>query len=78
MARSSSRRCPQAAEPEAPLQRNRPDRLANGAGGKGEFTVKDGTIHVKGGEGFLESESQHKDFVLQAQARRMPKRSTRG
>lgn len=38
-------------------------------GSKGEFTVKDGTIHVKGGEGFLESESQHKDFVLQAQAR---------
>lgn len=38
-------------------------------GSKGEFTVEDGTIHVKGGEGFLESESQHKDFVLQAQAR---------
>ncbi len=50
-------------------------------GSKGEFTVehesfkrKDGlevedTIHVKGGEGFLESESQHKDFVLQAQTR---------
>lgn len=38
-------------------------------GSKGEFTLEDGTIHVKGGEGFLESESQHKDFVLQAQAR---------
>ncbi len=38
-------------------------------GSKGEFTVEDGTIHVKGGEGFLESESQHKDFVLQAQTR---------
>ncbi len=38
-------------------------------GSKGEFTVEDGTIHVKGGEGFLESESQHKDFVLQAQVR---------
>ncbi len=38
-------------------------------GSKGEFTVEDGTIHVRGGEGFLESESQHKDFVLQAQAR---------
>lgn len=38
-------------------------------GSKGEFTFEDGTIHVKGGEGFLESESQHKDFVLQAQAR---------
>ncbi len=38
-------------------------------GSKGEFTVEDGTIHVKGGEGFLESESQHKDFVLQTQAR---------
>ncbi len=38
-------------------------------GSKGEFTVEDGTIRVKGGEGFLESESQHKDFVLQAQAR---------
>ena len=38
-------------------------------GSKGEFTVEDSTIHVKGGEGFLESESQHKDFVLQAQAR---------
>ena len=37
-------------------------------GSKGEFTVEEGTIHVKGGEGFLESESQHKDFVLQAQA----------
>lgn len=38
-------------------------------GSKGDFTLEDGTIHVKGGEGFLESESQHKDFVLQAQAR---------
>jgi hypothetical protein len=38
-------------------------------GSKGEFTLEEGTIHVKGGEGFLESESQHKDFVLQAQAR---------
>ena len=38
-------------------------------GSKGEFTVEDGTIHINGGEGFLESESQHKDFVLQAQAR---------
>jgi hypothetical protein len=38
-------------------------------GSKGEFTVEEGTIHVKGGEGFLESESQHKDFLLQAQAR---------
>ncbi len=38
-------------------------------GSKGEFTVEEGTIHVKGGEGFLESESQHQDFVLQAQAR---------
>ena len=38
-------------------------------GSKGEFTVEDGTIHVQGGEGFLESESQHQDFVLQAQAR---------
>jgi Domain of Unknown Function (DUF1080) len=38
-------------------------------GSKGEFTVAEGSIHVKGGEGFLESESQHKDFVLQAQAR---------
>lgn len=39
------------------------------SGSKGDFSVEDGTIHVKGGEGFLESESQHKDFVLQAQAR---------
>lgn len=38
-------------------------------GSKGEFTFEDGTIHVQGGEGFLESESQHKDFVLQAQVR---------
>ncbi len=38
-------------------------------GSKGEFTFEEGTIHVKGGEGFLESESLHKDFVLQAQAR---------
>ncbi len=38
-------------------------------GSQGEFTFEDGTIHVKGGEGFLESESQHQDFVLQAQAR---------
>lgn len=38
-------------------------------GSKGEFTLEEGTIHVKGGEGFLESESQHKDFVVQAQAR---------
>ena len=36
-------------------------------GSKGEFTVENSAIHVKGGEGFLESESQHKDFVLQAQ-----------
>lgn len=38
-------------------------------GSKGEFTVEEGTIHVKGGEGFIESVSQHKDFVLQTQTR---------
>gem|GEM_PF-166324 len=38
-------------------------------GSEGEFTFEDGTIRVKGGEGFLESETQHKDFALQAQAR---------
>lgn len=38
-------------------------------GSQGEFTLDEGTIHVKGGEGFLETESQHKDFVLQAQVR---------
>ena len=38
-------------------------------GSKGEFTVENGKINVKGGEGFLESDSQHKDFVFQAQAR---------
>ncbi len=41
-------------------------------GSKGEFTFEEGTIHVKGGEGFLESETQHKDFVLQAQAKTNP------
>ena len=35
-------------------------------GGKSLFTVKDGTIHVKDGRGFLETESTWGDFVLQA------------
>lgn len=44
-------------------------------GSKGEFTVHstkivgEETIDVRGGEGFLESEGQYKDFVLQAQVR---------
>jgi len=36
-------------------------------GGKSEFTVSDGAIHVRNGRGFLETESVWGDFVLQAQ-----------
>lgn len=36
-------------------------------GGKSEFTVEEGTIHVLNGRGFLETESTWGDFVLQAQ-----------
>ncbi len=38
-------------------------------GGKSEFTVSDGTIHVANGRGFLETESTWGDFILQAQIR---------
>ncbi len=38
-------------------------------GGKSRFTVIDGAIHVEDGAGFLETESQWGDFVLQAEAR---------
>lgn len=38
-------------------------------GSKSEFTVKDGAVQVTNGRGFLESEAQFGDFVLQAQAR---------
>jgi hypothetical protein len=36
-------------------------------GGKSQFTVVDGTIHVVNGGGFLETESAWGDFILQAQ-----------
>lgn len=36
-------------------------------GGKSEFTVSDGTIHVRNGRGYLETESTWGDFILQAQ-----------
>ncbi|MSR57934.1 MAG: DUF1080 domain-containing protein [Planctomycetaceae bacterium] len=38
-------------------------------GGKSVFTVEDGTIHLKNGRGFLESESIWGDFVMQAEIR---------
>jgi hypothetical protein len=38
-------------------------------GGKSEFTANDGTIQVKNGRGFLETESVWGDFVLQAEIR---------
>lgn len=38
-------------------------------GGKSEFKAVDGTIHVKDGRGFLETESEWGDFVLQAEAK---------
>lgn len=38
-------------------------------GGKSEFTVEDGAIHVKNGGGFLETDSVWGDFVLQAEIR---------
>ena len=38
-------------------------------GGKSEFKVSDGTIHVRDGRGFLETESTWGDFILQAQIR---------
>ncbi len=37
-------------------------------GGKSTFTVKDGTIHVKDGRGFLETEQTAGNFVLQFEA----------
>ena len=36
-------------------------------GSKSEFTVRDGTIHVRNGPGFLETESIWGDFLLDAQ-----------
>lgn len=38
-------------------------------GGVSEFQVKENTIHVKNGRGYLESEKQWADFVLQAEIR---------
>jgi hypothetical protein len=38
-------------------------------GSKSRFDVADGTIHVKNGPGFLESDRQWGDFVLQVEAR---------
>ncbi|MDB5343519.1 MAG: hypothetical protein JWP89_1896 [Schlesneria sp.] len=38
------------------------------AGSKSQFTVKDGTIHVKDGRGFLETERTAGNFVLQFEA----------
>ncbi|MDC0175913.1 DUF1080 domain-containing protein [Planctomycetaceae bacterium] len=38
-------------------------------GGKSTFEVVDGVIHVQDGAGFLETENQWGDFVLQAEAR---------
>ena len=38
-------------------------------GGKSEFMVLDGAIHVVNGRGFLETESTWGDFILQAQIR---------
>jgi len=38
-------------------------------GGKSEFTVTDGAIHIVNGRGFLETESTWGDFILQAQIR---------
>lgn len=38
-------------------------------GSKGEFQAVDGTIHVTGGRGFLETDGTWSDFVLQAQAK---------
>ena len=38
-------------------------------GGKSKFKVVDGAIHVQDGAGFLETEKQWGDFVLQAEAR---------
>lgn len=37
-------------------------------GSKGEFEVQGGTIHVKSGLGFLETDQTFKDFVLEAEA----------
>ncbi len=36
-------------------------------GGKSVFTVSDGTIHIRDGRGYLETESTWGDFILQAQ-----------
>jgi hypothetical protein len=38
-------------------------------GGKSEFSVDEGSIHVKNGRGFLETEGVWQDFVLQAEIR---------
>lgn len=38
-------------------------------GSKSQFSVQDGTIHVRNGPGFLETESTWGDFLLQAQIR---------
>jgi hypothetical protein len=38
-------------------------------GGKSEFSAQDGTIHVKNGRGFLETDGVWGDFVLQAEIR---------
>ena len=38
-------------------------------GTKAKFTVEDGTIHLSGGLGFLESDTNYSDFVLQVDAR---------
>ncbi|HEY4262375.1 MAG TPA: family 16 glycoside hydrolase, partial [Schlesneria sp.] len=38
------------------------------AGSKSQFSVKDGTIHVKDGRGFLETERTAENFVLQFEA----------
>lgn len=38
-------------------------------GGVSEFKVKEGTIHVENGRGYLETVDQWADFVLQAEAR---------
>jgi hypothetical protein len=42
---------------------------ANPASAKSEFTVADGTIHLKNGKGDLQSEGQYADFVLQVECK---------
>lgn len=37
-------------------------------GSKSQFTVSDGEIHVKDGQGFIETEQTYKDFLFQAKA----------